>query len=375
MPEHILFIPSWFSRTGVDGMFIREHARMTALAGHQVGLIYVERAPVRSSRSIDWWTESEMKFGVLCAWQPPKIPGLIHVWKKQYLNLLRAYIRLYGTPDLIHAHGYVAGFAAEFLSAQLSIPFVLTEHSTNLPAGTVPWYHRRLLRLAYTRSNALIAVSEYLRKAMLPFAGPSKEVYVIPNPVDLSRFTIGSAQSDQDILRILSVGSLDSRKNYQLLLRATALTTQHVQVKIIGSGPRRELLLELARGLGIEDRVSMISPVSDEELLAHLHAADVFISTSTMENFGVAIAEALACGIPVIVTQSGGPEEFVSENAGIIVPADDVQALVMAITEIAESEGKFVAAEIRKTVEVFDFPKVSSRVTKIYHSVLGTNAQ
>jgi glycosyltransferase involved in cell wall biosynthesis len=315
-----------------------------------------------------------MHYGVLRSWHLPKAWGLKVMWKRQYLRLFRIYTNLYGTPDLIHAHGYVAGLAARYLTEKTGIPYILTEHSTSLPNDSVPVYHQKDLLQTYRHASALIAVSVFLKDAICTFAGPGADVTVIGNPVDLSRFPLRTRKKPTVPIQILSIGSLEHRKNYALLLRAISLIPNdyNLRLVIIGTGPEQSKLMAIAQQLEIDSIVTFVGHVDEAELVAHLARTDVFVSSSVKENFGVVIIEAMACGIPVIATPSGGPEEYITEVSGKLMADHTPETLAHGIQDVISNLDQYEAQKIRNVASQFSFEVIGPQVSDIYQEISRT---
>ena len=343
---------------------------MTAVMGHKVGFLYVERGRFLSKPVFSWWKENDVQCGLLRSWYFPKVATLTGMWERCYRNLYNKYVAEYGIPDLIHAHGYVAGMAARALSHRTHIPYLVTEHNTSIPAGIVRWYHAPEMRRAYRDAAALIAVSSFLNQAMLRWTLRS-DIHVIYNPVDFHKFTMHGHKSDHTHLQLISIGALDPRKNQGLLLDALSRLDKSLDIRldVIGSGPQQAFLERKATDLGL--RVQWLGELSPTEVSLQLASADVFISTSNLETFGVAIVEALACGVPVISTDSGAPREYIHDRVGIVIPAKDPATVVEAIEYIFQHRGKYDANFIREYARGhFDFPVIGSQVNQVYDEIL-----
>lgn len=374
-PKHILFIPSWYFDKEAEGMFIHEHARMTVQRGHRVGLIYARQGSLFDKAEVISNVKDGINMIVRKAFSLPKATATMWQWKGQYRMLYKLYCAQFGQPHIIHAHGYLAGIAAQHLADREGLPFVITEHSTAIPQGNVPPYHAEALRRTYENAKALIAVSAFLKTAMEKWCSTHKEIEVIGNPVDVKKYPLSHRLRGEHEIRLISVGSLEKRKNYPLLLQALhiLLKQSHVKLILIGTGPERERLESLAKQLDIQDNVIFAGYVQEAEYARLLSEADFFVSSSTMENFGVAIVEALTCGVPVISTPSGGPEEYLHTDIGRIAKAHTAEALCDAILDAVSNNSNFNSIEIRDNVKSkFDFPVIGRQIEKVYQSILPT---
>jgi glycosyltransferase involved in cell wall biosynthesis len=243
------------------------------------------------------------------------------------------YIRLAGRafvaarrfrPDAVYAHFLVpTGFLAALASRA---PLVVTAHGRDVRnVGARPGV-AAATRLVVRRAATVVAVSDYLRReleAKVPEARGKTEV--VSSGVDLERFRVESAPDG--VPRFLCVGSLTERKNVRRLARAFGRLGEGT-LTFVGDGPLRG---ELARVPGVE----LVGAVPYEEVPRRIAAARVVCQPSLIEPFGQALLEAMACGRPVVATRIGGPPEFVSPDAGVLVDPTDEEALVRALREAA----------------------------------------
>jgi glycosyltransferase involved in cell wall biosynthesis len=106
---------------------------------------------------------------------------------------------------------------------------------------------------------------------------------------------------------------------------------------IIGNGAEKDKLQKLVTKLHLEDRVQLLGHKSKQEIVALLQESDIFVLPSQSETFGVAYIEALACGLPIIATDCGGPRDIVTSNNGLLVPINNQQALEQAIIQVSNN--------------------------------------
>ena len=140
-------------------------------------------------------------------------------------------------------------------------------------------------------------------------------------------------------VHLLSVGSLVPRKGYALLLQALAsMRDLPWQLTLAGSRERSPAtaaaLVVQARELGLESRVAFTGELSERALAAQYAAADVFVLPTLYEGYGMVVAEAVARGLPVVATDTGGIADMLGGDAGIVCPPGDGQALSMALRRV-----------------------------------------
>jgi len=258
----------------------------------------------------------------------------------------------------IHVHccgdsAYVAMFSRIFGGAEYS----LVLH------GALPWFglgHRA----KWARAAFGVAVTQRLRREILGEIGEgfAPRVYVAPMGVDLQRFTRElplDAKGPDEAWRIVSCGRLHEGKGHQDVLRALAILRGggiRAWLTILGEGEERALLERLANELGLKDVVRFAGAASEDVVRAELGAADAFALGSHAEAIGVATMEAMAMGLPVVVTGVDGVPELVRHGVdGLLVPARDPAAMAAGLKlvhddrELAARLGASAAERVRES--------------------------
>jgi len=174
---------------------------------------------------------------------------------------------------------------------------------------------RPLVRWVMASCDAVIAVSQGLKERMVQLGCPSEKITVIPNGVDTARFHPSSQSHMRKRLGlplncriVLSVGNLTENKGFQILIEAAARLRERYQdlmLIIIGEGAFRKELERQIRGLRIENAVRLVGAQPNETLCAWYNTADVFCLASRDEGCPNVVLEAMACGLPVVVTPVG----------------------------------------------------------------------
>ena len=248
-------------------------------------------------------------------------------------------------PDLLNVHyasgygttGALAGFRPTLLSVWGSDVYDFPYE--NAFKG---WLVRQVLRRATAVASTSHAMAEQVRR----LTPERREVAVTPFGVDLGRFCAQPSQRDPARLSIGIVKSLAPKYGVDLLLRAFAGLCADAEVRaaapscrllIVGDGPQRDELVQLAAQLGITERTQFVGAVAHAEVPQWLHQLDIYAAPSRLdsESFGVAVIEAGACGLPVVVSDAGGlPEVVIDGETGLVVPRDDVPALQAALKRL-----------------------------------------
>jgi glycosyltransferase involved in cell wall biosynthesis len=247
--------------------------------------------------------------------------------RRRYASLYRRAARAARRfqPDVVYAHflvptGLLAGFASR-------APLVATAHGRDVRnVGSIPGV-RAATRALARRAASLIAVSAYLREELerrVPEARGKTEV--VDSGVDLKLFRGADPRAarqelgwDGDGPAFLCVGTLDERKNVLRLARAF----EHIgegRLAFVGDGPLRDAL-EGRHGVRVAGRVP------HDEVARWVAASDVVCQPSLVEPFGQSLLEALASERSVVATRVGGPPEFVTAAAGVLVDPEDEHSI------------------------------------------------
>lgn len=282
----------------------------------------------------------------------PRTYGSWGAWAAPSLRLALRSLRAGFAFDLVHAHYAVpAGDAVRRVVPD--VPEVISVHG-----GDVLWtvHQGAPAREAVERSlaHARLVLANSRGTADLSLKHHAKAVRVVHLGTDLE---IGPVERDERPT-LVTVGHLVARKRHGDVIRALAvLADGHPDLRyvIVGDGPEREALRELAASLGVADRVELRGALPNEDAVRVARAADLFVLPSVDEAFGVAYVEAMAGGVPAIgSTGEPGPEEIVAAGGGLrLVPPADVPALAEEIGTLLddERERRELGRRARETVE------------------------
>lgn len=263
---------------------------------------------------------------------------------------------------LLHAHWWIpAGWAA----TRTGLPTVVTVHGTDvelLRYRALRWFGRRVLR----RARAVTAVSHFLADRLATHVGRS-DVDVIPLPLDTQAYVPGPRGG----AGIAVLGRLSAQKRVDLVLRAVHAAGLRVPMTIIGDGPARAGLERLATDLGLA-QVQFLGAVPTHRVPTVLRDADVLAFAARREGLGLAAAEALLLGVPVVAcTDGGGVLDLVRDGAGGHVAAPEPGALGAALRNVltdggARERAARAGAELRERISpeatAIAFEQVYARV-------------
>jgi glycosyltransferase involved in cell wall biosynthesis len=250
--------------------------------------------------------------------------------------------------DLIHAHGPLpCGHAAMLLSAELGVPYVVSVHgldafSTEQVHGRAGQWCQRISKRIYGSSRRVICISERVREQVLEGTGQHCRTSVVYNGVDPELF----APSDREPAEqtVLSVGNLIPIKGHETLIRAIAAISAEfpgVTLEIVGDGPERSRLTELAIQLGVLDRVRFLGHQSRHQVADAMRRCTVFALPSRYEGLGCVYLEAMCARKPVIGCRGQGIAEIVQHGSnGFLVGPDNERELALALAMLLRDESR-----------------------------------
>jgi N-acetyl-alpha-D-glucosaminyl L-malate synthase BshA len=287
--------------------------------------------------------------------------------------------------DLIHAHYAVPHATAALLARDMTrrrpVPAVVTTlHGTDVTlVGLEPAY-LRTTQYSIERSDVVTAVSRYLEGATRSELGVEREIKVIPNPVDIERFRPRedapgrrryAAPNERLLVHVSNFRPVKRVRNVIRIFAGVA-GAMPARLLMIGDGPDRPVALQLARDLGVADRVQFLGSFPRVESLLAL--TDLLVLPSRNESFGLAALEALASGVPVVGSSSGGLPEVVEDGvSGCLRPDDDIEAMTSCAIDLLRDEGRladFRRAARERAVSSFAAGLVVPQYLESYRAAL-----
>jgi glycosyltransferase involved in cell wall biosynthesis len=252
---------------------------------------------------------------------------------------------------------------------------VLTVHGLDLYSNLENPRWRREIVAAAGSAEAIVCVGSRLARDCVAELGtdPARTL-VIPNTFDADRFVPVTRSADGSRVRLVTLGRLSYEKGHDVLLRAFRRALDgglEGTLTLIGDGPERPALEQLAGELGVDHRVTFTGTLLGSDVPVAFAGADAFVLPSRDEGFGVALVEAMATGLPVVATRSGGPEDIVSGDDGLLVSPGDPDELAEAILAISSRLHDYDGASIaRRTAERYSAEAVGGRLVRLYTEVL-----
>lgn len=322
--------PTW-------GCFEKDQAEALAKLGHQVTILSVD------TRLRFYWREWGVRHQVhgkiatvniflfpiaLVFFLPERIKEIIRAWQMDLIYQQAE--QHYGKPDVIYSHYLHNTLKAIPLKKKYNIPLVAIEHWSQLAHTHIPKTTIQLAKRVYSSVDQLLSVSSALQDNIRRQIG--YDSLVVPNMVSQEFYYTTSTPKDN--LTLVTVGRLVSEKHFDQLIKAVAHISEPLQLKIIGDGKEKENLHKLINELQLQEKVFLCGYKTKEEIVVLLQQSDIFVLPSQSETFGVVYIEALACGLPIIATDCGGPRDIVTPMNGLLVPINNQQKLEKAITHM-----------------------------------------
>lgn len=272
--------------------------------------------------------------------------------------------------DIIHSHlSYPAGFLGTIIQKRKKIPNILTEH-TRIRKYFRSWIHKKCVLYALKNATCIISVSNSLKEEISPFC--HRAINVIHNIVDVDKFELVKSNPGSTLNIGFLGGMGNNNKGLDLLLKsASLLERKDFLLHIGGDGTLLDSYRKMAKELGIEANCKFYKGILRSDIALFYSGLDIFILPSRYETFGVVLIEAMACGIPVIATKCGGPQEIVIPSTGMLIEKDNPEELAKAISIMAENLGSYNKEAIRSYVkEKFGRSVIINQLSNLYQDVL-----
>ena len=381
---NILTLPAWFPspESPLYGLFVVDHVQAAALYYDEVVVVYPEQQPARHPFSGSYCISSDrLENGTrtIRFWPQPTRPrGTGFIRQAFAINGIINWLTGNGfRPDVLHAHVFTAGAIAVIAGRRWGIPVVVTEHSTAFPRRALSLRQWLLARIALQGADMVLPVSHPLQTAIEKYHIPAS-FRVVPNPVNTDLFVppkTDDQRTDSRPPRMLSLGCPEPHKGWHFLLQAChnlQAKGRSFRLDLIGDGPDQAEYKQMCLSLGLGEVVHFWGYISRDEVIEMLQGCDFFVLPSLHETFSITTVEAMACGKPVVATRCGGPEQFVTEETGLLVPAGDAQALAQAIDHMLDAHSTYDPWRLANYVRNrFSFQAVGKQLHSIY-TELGT---
>ncbi|RJS84247.1 glycosyltransferase family 1 protein [Candidatus Bathyarchaeota archaeon] len=293
--------------------------------------------------------------------------------------------------DIIHIHDWLTAKAGISSKHFLNKPLISTIHSTeegrsrglhnpdSFLIDGIEWW------MTYEARRVIVCSNSVKWEVESHFSLPHDKVTVIPNGIEVSSFNLNINR--EEVKRrygikpneriILFVGRLVPQKGVDMLIKAAPLIVQQhrdARILIAGDGWSRNYLEELARSMGLRDRIRFLGFISDWELEDLMVTADVLVVPSIYEPFGIVALEGMAAGTPVVATNIGGLSEIIEhDRTGVLVYPEDPGSIAWGINKVL-SDPKYadwLARNARRKVrKAYSWEAIAKRTVEVYEAAI-----
>ena len=366
--------PTW-------GCFERDQAEALSQLGHKVTIISVDirfRWYWRKLGITQQYINGVSIYNLFCIpyallfFLPTRLKHRFYAFL--YKKLCKRVIKTEGKPDVIYAHYLNYMYYGIQMQKDLDIPLVGIEHWSEMGKKDIQATAIQHAQQIYSNLDQLIVVSSALEKNIVTNIQTNTPIHIVNNMVGQEFFYTPSHQNVT--LTIVSTGGLIHRKGYDLLIEALSRMThmpKSWQLLIIGDGILKHTFEKSIIEKGLQDHIKLVGRKNKNQIADIFHNSDFFVLPSRNETFGVVYIEALACGLPVIATDCGGPSDIVTSENGVIVPCEDIEALVKAIRYMIDHLNNYNRKAIAEDCVARFAPKViAQQLIEIFEQTIKT---
>jgi N-acetyl-alpha-D-glucosaminyl L-malate synthase BshA len=366
---------------GGSGVVATELGKSLAQRGHKVHFITYSR-PIRLGHFTQNVTFHEVRTQDYPLFEYPPYESALAstmVDVARYQNL-----------DLFHVHYAIphasAGYLARNILADMGkrVPLITTLHGTDITLVGKEKSYGPVVAFSINQSDGVTAVSDYLRQATYESFPIRREIEVIPNFVDLDRF---SRQDKEHFRRmvatnnekiILHTSNFRKVKRIEDVIQIFSRISEKINAKLlmIGDGPERPMAEQLCRDLNLCSKIVFLGSQNPVEEIYSI--GDLFLMPSATESFGLSALEAMACGIPCVTSNAGGlPEIVLHGKTGFTAEVGDVEAMANRALELLADKPKWDEFSIaaRSRAEEFKLEAIVPLYESYYQKVLDGKTQ
>jgi len=386
---NILLMASWYpsKEHPTAGSFVQEQAHMLRDFGYQVTVIHpfmlgTFANSINKRSTVSLTHEDDIR--VVRVGVAPPVPffrGVSYAYCFQRVR--EAMNRFQLDPKdfaVIHSHAmFMGGLIGYWLSKKYNLPQVHTEHTSG-PIFNPKQYSKRdfsMTRKAYEHCHKVLFVSQFcLERTLQNLSLEVRDTFkVLPNVVDTAFFSSSIlSRAKATSWKFLMIGNFIPIKNHRLLLEAFSLVQNQypaVGLSIAGNGPLEQELRTLCVSLKLEN-VYWLPRLNRAEVKEQMASHHAILSTSTIETFGLTLAEAQAMGKPVVATDSGGVRDIVTKETGIVTEGSS-ESFAKGILQLIQSYDTYDQETIRQSAKRrFSSEVIMEQLHEIYDQALSS---
>ena len=285
----------------------------------------------------------------------------------------------YGLPFVRQKKPFVSWISCHFEAEVRCLPRLRLRHYLIYNQFTTSISRRQELRCGNAASHVVTLSRVSSEQVHTELGIPDRKIWTIPAPVNVHQY-VPSTPRTRPQPYILSVARLERRKDFPSLLQAFRMVVQDVgdiELRIVGSGPDILYLQQLVDRLELKDHVTFLGelPQNSRDLVDEYRGASLFTLASTQEGLGIVFLEAMACGVPVVTTDSGGSADPVAHGrTGFLVPVGDWKTLASRILEVLKEPGlgkRMGDAGRKRAVAEYSFEVFNERMDSLLSEAFG----
>ena len=361
-------------------------------------LIYSVIAKLIKYEGVECWTAAlrrsgpmKEKFDALLV--PTKVIKMKSIYQLNEFKSLVEFIKSNGF-DIVHTNLVRADIIGRYAAKKAGVPVIVTTehgiHTWQVRGKIVEYFVKYLYNRTAEFTDSIIAVSDYVKERLIESGVPGDKIVRIYNGIDVKEFSPVSDEERYEFRRFLSqdesyhivggVGNLVSLKGHSYFIKAIPRILEKHPLTlfvIVGEGPLHNRLVAEVKRLGLSEKVRFLGRLS--ALTARvISSMDVLVQPSLTESFGLVVAEALGCGVPVVGTRVGGvPEIIVDGQHGFLVEPRNPDAIADKVIWLLDhkEEARTIAGRGRQYVEEnFDITKTVQAYYDLYARLLQAKA-
>nr|WP_294944044.1 N-acetyl-alpha-D-glucosaminyl L-malate synthase BshA [uncultured Mucilaginibacter sp.] len=366
---------------GGSGVVATELGKALAARGHQVHFVTYNQ-PAR----LDFFSENLFYHEVAVSNYPLfDYPPYELALASRLVDVVR-----FEKLDVLHVHYAIPHASAAFMAKQIlatygiNIPFITTLHGTDITLVGQDRTYKPVVTFSINKSDGVTAVSAHLRDDTYKYFKIEKDIKVIPNFIDLTRFSLkpkdhfkkAIAPNGEKVL--VHTSNFRKVKRTEDVVKIFAEVVKKIPSKLlmVGDGGERSVCEQLGRDLGISEHMRFLGKQDAiEEILS---VSDLFLMPSVSESFGLAALEAMACKVPVISSNAGGlPELNVEGVTGFLRDVGDVAGMAERAIYILEDDARleqFKEAALARAKE-FELSNILPEYENYYKEVIENSKQ
>jgi glycosyltransferase involved in cell wall biosynthesis len=367
---NVLVLPDLFPKNENDwvGIFVVDYVK--SVLPYCIPTVFYSRLTGQNQQVS---AENYANIFRVCRWSykikvnPLLKPFYYLLWFRKTANQIEKTVK---NIDVIHAHGAILnGTVAYLLSKKLNVPYLVTEHTGPFTKISGSFVKRNWAKFILNKAEKVLSVSNHLKEEIVGIGVNQSKIEVSYNPVDTNLFTL--AKNPQQHKNILFVSRLEPFKGGLRTLKAFHSIMNEIQnwtLTICGEGHEKDTILKYISDNKMDGRVIIKGTLTKKEYAAELHQASFLVFPSLHESFGLIPVEAMACGLPVITSNTTAMPEYVNKNNGILVNAEDINEISKAMRQMISDRAVYHPGSIREEVEqrfgLDNFGKYLERVYK-----------